>query len=166
MYTPTHAGLEFMLQVPMLNILSCQIWLVLEFVISCILFPKSDSTWFHWNICMWCACLLLVLLLFTSLDICFWNSELNCYIVIIHFLSVVCSLLVSSWLTILFCPNWIFFFCQHNEGINYNWSKWYVLCLSFTCDFSVLHTLVWLGIAQFGTFCMSWRQSSVFKCQI
>jgi hypothetical protein len=110
MYTPTHAGLEFMLQVPMLNILSCQIWLVLEFVISCILFPKSDSTWFHWNICMWCACLLLVLLLFTSLDICFWNSELNCYIVIIHFLSVVCSLLVSSWLTILFCPNWIFFF--------------------------------------------------------
>ena len=75
-----------------------------------------------------------------------------------------CSVLVSSWRTIVPGPIWIFFNSTMKELTITDEDA--VLSFSFSCDFSVLHTLVWLGRAQFGTFYMSWRQSNVFKCQI
>jgi hypothetical protein len=108
---------------------------------------------------------LLVLLLLTSLDICFWKSELTCYIAKYSSSQCGCSVLVSSWRTIVPGPIWIFFFNSTMKELTIT-DEDAVLSFSFSCDFSVLHALVWLGRAQFSTFFVSWRQSNVVKWQI
>jgi len=62
--------------------------------------------------------------------------------------------LVSSWRTIVPGPIWIFFNSTMKELTITDEDAVFSL-LSFSCDFSVLHALVWLGRAQVGTFYMS-----------